>query len=206
MRLLQPLRGYRSLAFLLRPLGLFLLGLSLGGIQPPVVLAADFPPAPNPLPLEAGLPTETQTLIYTFVSARCPCSQAHEPVLAELAAKLSHAPSIKLIGIHSNANETEQEGQKRWRRGNQDLLGFPVVRDPGLKWADAFGAVKTPHVFVVDRATRKILYRGGVDDSSHPTQARKHYLKDLVSGLMAGQMPPFQETRALGCRIARDAS
>ncbi len=162
----------------------------------------------SPLPLQSEIRPATEVVVYAFVSARCPCSQAHEPVLKGLAQEFSGAASrskVQFIGIHSNANETEAEGVNRWKNPPSALpLGFPVFRDVEMKWADAFGAVKTPHVFVVDVKTKKLLYQGGVDDSSHPENAKRHYLRDLLQELSQGRSPEFRETRVLGCRIDRN--
>jgi hypothetical protein len=161
----------------------------------------------SPLPLQSEIHSSTEVVVYAFVSARCPCSQAHEPVLKTLAQEFSGAASrskVQFIGVHSNANETEAEGVNRWKTPPSALtLGFPVFRDAELKWADAFGAVKTPHVFVVDVKTKKLLYQGGVDDSSHPENAKHHFLKNVLQELSQGKTPEFRETRVLGCRIDR---
>ena len=81
-------------------------------------------------------------------------------------------------------------------------LPFPVVRDEGFRLADRWGALKTPHVFVVD-GRGEILFQGGVDDSKRPSSAKSHYLADALTAIQAGRMPEAREVRTLGCVIKR---
>ncbi len=38
---------------------------------------------------------------------------------------------------------------------------FPVLQDKKSKWADQFGALKTPHAFVFNKSG-ELIYKGGV--------------------------------------------
>lgn len=147
------------------------------------------------LSLSAVADTKLATA-YVFLSARCPCSAAHEPALAELAKK---HPEFEFVGVHSNADEPEAESREHFAKAG---LPFRVVEDSGSKLANRFGALKTPHVFVVD-AKDQILYQGGVDDSQHPASANRRYLDEALTALKAGKKPAEARTRALGCVIRR---
>lgn len=144
------------------------------------------------------LNTVRRAAVIAFLSARCPCSASHENTLKELANEYSKQ-GFSFIGIHSNADEPMTVAQSHF---TQAALPFPVVRDDAAKIADRFGAVKTPHVFVV-APNGEILYQGGVDDSNDAKSAKKPYLREALAALARGEIPPVALTRALGCVIKR---
>ena len=139
---------------------------------------------------------DKKTKVFVFLSSQCPCSESHESLLRELAQEF---PDYVFTGIHSNANEKVTAAQAHF---SQAKLPFTVLSDPQAQLANVFGAVKTPHVFVVDGAG-KVVFSGGVTDASDIKKARKFYLKNALTSLNAGQSPQPSEVKTLGCRIER---
>lgn len=135
-------------------------------------------------------------LVVVFLSAKCPCSNAHIDEIRTL--KNAHS-EIDFLGVNANADEDEETSKNYFR----DLkLGFPVVRDPQLKLTDYFKALKTPHVFVMDRSY-KVVYRGGVTSSLEPKQAEVRFLSNALENMAKGQAVAVVEGRTLGCFIRR---
>jgi thiol-disulfide isomerase/thioredoxin len=60
--------------------------------------------------------------------------------------------------------------------------------------------VATPHVFVFD-APRKLRYVGAIDDSERVQHVARHYLRDALDALLAGQEPPVTKTKVVGCSV-----
>jgi alkyl hydroperoxide reductase subunit AhpC len=144
------------------------------------------------------LTTSGKNTVLVFLSAVCPCSASHEPVLKKLSEEFGSA-NFRFIGIHSNSDEDIWVAQEHFRKAG---ISFPVIQDAGAKLADAFGALKTPHVFVLG-TKGDVLYQGGVDDSSDAARAKKPYLRDALASIQAGKAPSVRETRSLGCAIKR---
>jgi hypothetical protein len=141
--------------------------------------------------------------VVVFMSARCPCSASHEPLLAQLSR--DYAQEARFVGIHSNADEPRDEASAHFKKA---ALPFPVVQDDGAKIADRFGALKTPHVFVIAPQSRKgqggaLVFEGGVDDSHEVEHATKHYLKDALESIRNHRDPEPKLARAVGCVIQR---
>lgn len=136
--------------------------------------------------------------VLVFLSARCPCSMSHEPKLRALAKEFSKS-GFQFVAIHSNFDEDEKLARDHFSGAD---LGFPVLQDTHSEIADRFQALKTPHVFVVD-AKGKIVYQGGVDDSSNAEEAQKDYLAFALKNLKERKPVAVAETRALGCKIVR---
>jgi peroxiredoxin len=137
-----------------------------------------------------------------FFSIRCPCSASHQPTVNQLA-KEFEKEGIQFIGIHSNANE--DFGSSRTFFQNSGLT-IPVLQDTGAKIAIRFGALKTPHAFVVDR-NLNILFQGGIDNSKLTDNATEHYLRDYLNEALlafrSGKTPTVKSVRVLGCEIKR---
>jgi hypothetical protein len=78
---------------------------------------------------------------------------------------------------------------------------FPFAVDEGSKIAAAFGAGRTPEVFLLDPKL-KVVYHGAVDDNSQDeAKVKARYLKDALLALAQGQDIAVKETKSLGCSI-----
>lgn len=104
---------------------------------------------------------------------------------------------MRFVGILSNEYETRDNAAKVFANAS-----FPIVIDSEAKMADAFGAVKTPQVFVMDDRG-EILFSGGVSDSSSFKNAKQHYLETALGALAKNEKLKVREAKALGCHITR---
>ena len=78
---------------------------------------------------------------------------------------------------------------------------FPYVMDEDAKLAKAFGAMKTPHVYLFD-ADDRLVYTGAIDDNAKSAKrVKKNYLMDALSSLGSGENIATRKTKALGCSI-----
>ena len=85
-------------------------------------------------------------------------------------------------------------------------MPFPVLKDFDQQVADAFGAERTPEVFLLD-ANRVIRYHGRIDDQygigfRRDKPARRD-LEQALDELLAGQPITTPRTEASGCPIER---
>lgn len=146
--------------------------------------------------------SDSVVTVAVFLSTKCPCSQGHERALKELARTYgspgTSGLSFQFVGIHSNADESAEEARSYFKN-----VGFPfeVLQDEGAKIADAFDALKTPHVFVMKG--RELVYSGGMDNSHLADHASEFYLKNALDAIVAGRAPEKSSTRTLGCVIKR---
>jgi hypothetical protein len=135
-------------------------------------------------------------MVVVFLSARCPCSASHEPVLKSLATQFK---GFAFVGVHANADEPLADAKRHFEAA---ALPFPIVQDREGHLADCYGALKTPHVFVVGK-DGSTLFTGGVDDSHLAEQATEPYLKEALAAIEGGKRPPHEKVRSLGCVIKR---
>ncbi len=141
-------------------------------------------------------------VVIAFLGTECPLANLYMPRLAGLAAKLD-AQGVSFFGINSNQQDSITEVNAHAKKHN---LPFPVLKDAGNKVADAFGAERTPELFVLD-GDRVVRYRGRIDDQyGIGYQKREPSRRDLelaIEELLAGNNVSLAETEPLGCLIGR---
>lgn len=77
---------------------------------------------------------------------------------------------------------------------------FPYAQDTEQTVARAFGATRTPEVFLMD-ADWQVRYHGAIDDSMDSEGVTVMYLRDALEAVLAGAPAPIPETGAVGCTI-----
>jgi peroxiredoxin len=145
---------------------------------------------------------QSKLVVVTFLGCDCPLARLYAPQLAKLAGKFG-SRDVSFLGIDSNSQDTLTELADFGRLHD---LQFPLLKDPGNRVADLFGAARTPEVFVLDEH-RMVRYRGRIDDQFTVGRRRPQPTRtDLVAALeelLAGQPVSVAETEAAGCLIGR---
>lgn len=81
---------------------------------------------------------------------------------------------------------------------------YAYVVDENHVLADAFGATKTPDVFLFN-GDMKLAYKGAIDDNmKQKNSVREAYLKNAISKMIAGEKINPETTKAIGCSIKRN--
>jgi mono/diheme cytochrome c family protein len=163
----------------------------------------------DPLPVRdvAGKPVrlpEAKATVIVFLSFDCPVSNSYAAPLAELAKEFA-PKSVAFIGLcPCDAPAAEVEKQVK-----DFKLGFPVYKDDGFAATDAFKAVTTPEVFILDRHSI-LRYRGRIDNGFYARlkknpQVTSHDLKNALEDLLAGKAIRVPATPSVGCPIVRNS-
>jgi peroxiredoxin len=137
-------------------------------------------------------------VILNFWSAECPHSARTDGLILDLLERWNG--KVELLSIAANRNESIQriEESAKARRIPTTLIDAQHIV------ADQYGAMTTPHVFVIDGAGI-LRYRGAVDDVTfRRREASQFYLRDAVESLLKGKVPELGETPAYGCAIVRE--
>ncbi len=78
---------------------------------------------------------------------------------------------------------------------------FPFLHDESQQTARAYGAERTPEVFLFD-SEGALAFHGAVDDNyEDPGNVRQRWLRDALEAVTAGKTPPKQTVPARGCSI-----
>ncbi len=138
-----------------------------------------------------------RVVVVNFWSAECPHAARVDEEIHKLCCEWGD--QVVWVSIASNANES------------LDLLrsvaaerALPLVLlDRNHQAADAFGAITTPHLFVVD-AEGILRYQGAFDDVTFRQKTpTRIYLAEAVAAVLAGRTPDPAQTPPYGCSIVR---
>jgi peroxiredoxin len=142
---------------------------------------------------------KSKAVAVVFVATQCPVSNAYNTRMAALGKEYA-AKGIPLVGINSNKTEPAAEVKAHAEKHG---FTFPVLKDDGNKIADAYGATRTPEVFVVD-PKGNLLYHGRIDENQDDPQGVKSPdLRNALDAILSGRPVPATETKAFGCSIKR---
>jgi peroxiredoxin len=81
---------------------------------------------------------------------------------------------------------------------------FPVLVDSKQSIGEALKVQRTSEVFVIDPKTRKLVYRGPMDDRLSYERQRvpqNHYLTDALDAVLAGQPVKVPYADGVGCIV-----
>ena len=140
--------------------------------------------------------------IVVFTCNHCPYAMAYEDRVIALHKKYA-SQGFPVIAINSNdktvAPADSYDNMKK--RVQEKNIPYAYLYDETQEIAKAYGATRTPHVFVLDQ-DRVVRYIGAIDDNSEePSEVKEKYVENAVEALLAGKEVPVKQTKAIGCGI-----
>lgn len=87
--------------------------------------------------------------------------------------------------------------------GKKNGYSWYYVVDNNSAMADAFGANRTPEIFLFNKEG-KLVYHGAIDDNSNgPDQVTRKHAIIAIDEMLSGKEVSTKETRSVGCSIKR---
>ncbi len=107
--------------------------------------------------------------------------------------------------IAVNSNEAYFDGvdsfEAMQKHAKKNGYNFYYTVDEKSQLAKAFGATRTPHIYLFD-SEGTLVYRGAIDDNSkNAKKVKKTYLADAMNAILAGEAIAPASTKAFGCTI-----
>ena len=137
-----------------------------------------------------------------FSCNHCPYVRAWEDRMVQIQADYA-SRGAQLIAISANdaTKYPDDSFSKMKERAREKGFNFPYLYDETQEIARAYGAQRTPEVFLFDKS-RVLRYHGTIDDNCDaPNDVQAHYLRDALNAVLANRTPPTVETSAVGCTI-----
>jgi peroxiredoxin len=143
----------------------------------------------------------TPALAVVWSCNHCPYVQAWEGRMVQLQREYGDR-GFRLVAINSNDadNYPEDSFEEMQKRAERQGFNFDYLYDEDQSALRAYGAERTPEVFLFD-ADRKLVYHGAIDDSRDETEVSQRYLRDAIEAVLAGDEPAVRETPAVGCSV-----
>jgi len=148
---------------------------------------------------------DAKGFIVVFTCNHCPYAKAYESRIMALDKKYA-SKGYPVLAINPNDPNTVEEDsfENMVARSKEKNYSFPYLFDESQDIAHAFGATRTPHVFIVQKENGKniLKYIGAIDNNSEDAKsATVHFVEDAVDALLAGKPVTTTETKAIGCTI-----
>lgn len=149
-------------------------------------------------------------VIVVFTCNHCPFAKAYEDRVLALDKKYAGL-GYPVVAINSNDVTTYEEDsfENMKIRAKDKNYSFPYLFDESQAVAKAFGATRTPHVYILKNEGSKftVQYIGTIDDNAQDASGvTKRYVEDAVNNLSTGKPVVVTTTKAVGCAIRwRDA-
>ena len=140
--------------------------------------------------------------LVVFSCNACPWAKKWEARVSQIGNE-AMKKGIGVIAINSNdPGLNPEDGYTTMQtRAKSKGMKFAYAVDGTSDVARAFGATRTPEVFLFD-AAGKLVYHGTVDDNARDESAVKDaYLRDAVNAVASGRSVPVAETKSMGCGI-----
>lgn len=180
-------------------------------------------PAVDPLPIGSDLPKpeakmkditgkevsfkdamKKNGLLVMFSCNTCPVVKKYQPRTNEVC---KYAISKEIGVILLNPNEAYRDNGDSYSDmqsyGKANNYSWHYVVDNNSAMADAFGATRTPEVFLFNK-DGKLVYHGAIDDNANGEDevTRKH-LSIAIDETIGGKDVSTKKTKSVGCSIKR---
>lgn len=142
--------------------------------------------------------------IVIFTCNHCPFSVMYEDRINELDAKYK-ALGYPVVAINPNdIIAFPEDGPEPMKvRAKEKEFTFPYLYDETQEVARAFGALKTPHVFLLNKEEKGLVlkYVGAIDDSTKGDDIEEQYVAMAIEAIQQGKEVNPTNTKAIGCSV-----
>ncbi|WP_254561265.1 thioredoxin family protein [Dyadobacter diqingensis] len=149
--------------------------------------------------------SSSKGVIVIFTSNHCPFAKAYEDRVIALNNKYA-SQGFPVIAINPSdpGTHVDDSFEKMKERASSKGYNYPYLVDEMQTTAKAFGAARTPQVYVISRSNGRFIvqYIGMIDDNPQdPAGATKFYVEEAVSNLIGGKPVVTMSTKPIGCAI-----
>jgi peroxiredoxin len=141
-------------------------------------------------------------LVIFFTCNHCPYVLGSDEVTRNTAEKFRDK-GVAFVAINSNSPNTYREDDFEHMKKRMEQYAFPWVylHDRMQETAYQYGALRTPHFFVLDEK-RNLVYTGrGVDNPRDTSKMTVNDLDRVLSELTEGMEISIKITNPIGCTI-----
>lgn len=143
-------------------------------------------------------------LLVMFTCNTCPYVVKNQSRTRAIAG-FAQQKNVGVILLNSNEgsrnNEDSYKAMQQYAYAQQYAWAYSV--DSNHELADAFGASRTPEVYLFN-GNGKLVYRGAIDDSpADVSKIKRNHLQEAINDMLEGRNIAVEESRSVGCSIKR---
>jgi peroxiredoxin len=140
---------------------------------------------------------EGRPVAVVFSCCHCPYVIAWEDRLNAIAR--DYEGRAGLVAINSNDYLGDSFDDMKARAEEKSFV-FPFLRDEAQSVAGAYGAARTPEVFLFD-AQHRLAYHGAPDSDYTDEPSAEPWLRNALDAVLDGRQPDPAETPPVGCTV-----
>jgi len=143
--------------------------------------------------------------VLVFTNNQCPYAKLYEKRLVNLN-NLYQDRGVRFVFVNPTLGQTGETVSDMAQKVTEANLHFPYLADEGQQVSQAFGATKTPEVFVLHNVNGEFLlkYKGAIDDNPQlETGVKENYLKNAIEAVLGNRNIEAFDQRATGCLIKK---
>lgn len=146
-------------------------------------------------------------VILIFTCNPCPFAVAYEKRIIKLHEKYASA-GYPVVAINPNdpVASPDDTFEKMKKRAKDMKFPFPYLQDETQDIYQAYGATRTPHVFLLTKheGDFKVAFIGAIDNNAMDERAvSERYVEQAIRALENGSKPKPDQVKAVGCTIKK---
>lgn len=148
---------------------------------------------------------DKEGVIVIFTCNHCPYAKMYEDRIIAIDKKYA-SQNWPVVAINPNdpISYPEDSYKNMKKRAKKKGFTFPYLFDETQEIATAYGALKTPHVYLLKStdAGFKVVYTGAIDDNPRDAASvEEKYLENAIEATKSGDAVSPVKTKAIGCGI-----
>tara|TARA_Y100000389_G_C17308940_1_gene436937 strand:+ start:127 stop:714 length:588 start_codon:yes stop_codon:yes gene_type:complete len=143
-----------------------------------------------------------EATLVVFSCNTCPWVIKWEDRYLEIAKNYT-PKGVSMVAINSNVSRFDGDDslEKMKKHASKMNYNFIYAQDPNAELAYAFGATKTPHIYLFDK-NDILVYRGAIDDNARDAnKVTEPFLANALDALLSKKKIKKTTSKALGCSI-----
>ena len=139
-----------------------------------------------------------------FHSPSCPCANNCATAISDMLTPEEY-PDLKILGVVSDPMQDIGWFRDDLKKQMADNVTFPVVFDKDQSIMNAYGATRTPEVWLTDK-DGTIRFWGAPENVLEPEGSPDEYrflMKEALDALREGREPEVSSMAPIGCLISK---
>lgn len=143
-------------------------------------------------------------LLVMFSCNTCPVVGKYQSRTLETAKfALDNEVGVILLNSNEAIRDNGESMDDMMAYASDQGYNFSYVLDENSAMADAFGATRTPEIFLFD-GSGKLVYHGAIDDNANgPDEVTRKHARIAIEEMVNGKPVSTAKTRFVGCSIKR---
>jgi peroxiredoxin len=148
---------------------------------------------------------DAKGIIVVFTCNHCPFAKMYESRIIDLNNKYA-SKGFPVVAISANDPKIEPSDspENMAKLAKDKNYTFPYLYDESQEIAKAYGAQKTPHVFVLKKTGMDytVEFIGAIDDNAQDASGAKNkYVEKAIEEIANGKPVTTKSVKAVGCGI-----